>query len=142
MDLVIHGTDALLVDMPSLEKNDGTIQTRGDDNGGATCLSSDPAAECWPDISNAGYARRGVSFSMDGSWTDIGFSIVSQIHCKQFSVAFRVDSYLHLLTNPNSLLFLLTNRLQPRRFELSSWVQKFSTWQRLKYMIFSVTMLP
>ena len=78
MDLVIHGTDALLVDKVSLEKNDGssisTIQTWGDDNNGAACLSSDPAAaaaECWPNISDAGYARRGVSFSMDGSWTDI-----------------------------------------------------------------------
>jgi len=88
VDLVIHGTDALLVDKASLEKNDGssisTIQTWGDDNGGAACLSSDPAAaaaECWPDISDAGYARRGVSFSMDGL---SGFSIVSHIHCKQF----------------------------------------------------------
>ena len=86
MDLVIHGTDALLVDKASLEKNDGssisTIQTWGDDNGGAACLSSDPAAaaaECWPDISDAGYARRGVSFSMDGSWTDIGFYQLSTI---------------------------------------------------------------
>jgi hypothetical protein len=75
VDLVIHGTDALLVDKVSLEKNDGssisTIQTWGDDNNGAACLSSDPAEQCWPDISDAGYARRGVSFSMDGSWTDI-----------------------------------------------------------------------
>ena len=75
MDLVIYGTDALLVDKISLEKNEVPIQTWGDDNGGAYCLSSDPAADCWPDISDAGYARYGVSFSMDGSWTDIGYPV-------------------------------------------------------------------
>ena len=84
MDLVIHGTDALLVDKASLKKNGSGYKTWWGNNGGAACLSSDPAAECWPDISDAGYSRRGVSFLMDGRWTDIGFSIVSQIHCKQF----------------------------------------------------------
>ena len=64
VDLVIDGTDALLVDKVVLNKEGSEIKAWWNDDGGAACFSSDPDDACW---SFSGSARRGVSLKLSGS---------------------------------------------------------------------------
>lgn len=73
IEIVVHGEGALLVDRVVLYQGVATVQSWGDDDHQASCLSDKHDDTCWPDVSGADYPRQGLRLNMTGWWDYIGY---------------------------------------------------------------------